>query len=293
MPKRMPALGLSAVPLPTKTRMKSAIGFAVNPPVADAFEDTTALLAAAPISGSPLIVVEAADLAVAACEPSSRLLAASAAQASGPAAGTPPPLPVPSHDSRLPLTPATAPREGATVMTGAAAAGTPADSAADADVAEEDPGATGTSWDIAAGAVRAEVSIGEDGAGVESVAGTDSRALSGAGTSSTTTGAELLRPFGGVAVADPPGVSALGEEDPLLPASGAESVSEPAADPRAPPRAAADRDPPRVALVLDPESDAAEAVEPAEPVVSAKATGIDATAEPTPRATARAPTRPT
>ncbi|MGV1006336.1 MAG: hypothetical protein ACOYEV_16575 [Candidatus Nanopelagicales bacterium] len=41
------------------------------------------------------------------------------------------------------------------------------------------------------------------------------------------------------------------------------------------------------------EDDEASALDPAEPVVSAKATGIDATAEPTPRAMARAPTRPT
>ena len=34
-------------------------------------------------------------------------------------------------------------------------------------------------------------------------------------------------------------------------------------------------------------------VEPADPVVSANATGTDATAEPTPNATANAPTRPT
>lgn len=34
-------------------------------------------------------------------------------------------------------------------------------------------------------------------------------------------------------------------------------------------------------------------VEPAAPVVSADATGIDATAQPTPKATASAPTRPT
>ena len=40
--------------------------------------------------------------------------------------------------------------------------------------------------------------------------------------------------------------------------------------------------------VVDPEP-----LEPAEPVVSAKANGIDATAAPTPRATAKAPTRPT
>lgn len=41
------------------------------------------------------------------------------------------------------------------------------------------------------------------------------------------------------------------------------------------------------------EDDEASALDPAEPVVSAKATGIDATAEPTPRAMASAPTRPT
>jgi hypothetical protein len=35
-----------------------------------------------------------------------------------------------------------------------------------------------------------------------------------------------------------------------------------------------------------------EELDPADPVVSANATGIDAIAEPTPRATARAPTRP-
>lgn len=41
----------------------------------------------------------------------------------------------------------------------------------------------------------------------------------------------------------------------------------------------------------DDESD--EPVEPPEPVVSANATGTDATAAPTPKATANAPTRPT
>ena len=41
----------------------------------------------------------------------------------------------------------------------------------------------------------------------------------------------------------------------------------------------------------DDESD--EPVEPPDPVVSANATGTDATAEPTPSATANAPTRPT
>ena len=43
----------------------------------------------------------------------------------------------------------------------------------------------------------------------------------------------------------------------------------------------------------DPESAAPDPVDPAEPVVSANATGIATTAEPTPNATANAPTRPT
>ena len=43
---------------------------------------------------------------------------------------------------------------------------------------------------------------------------------------------------------------------------------------------------PAASAELDP-------AEPADPVVSANATGTDATAEPTPRATANAPTRPT
>jgi hypothetical protein len=74
--------------------------------------------------------------------------------------------------------------------------------------------------------------------------------------------------------------------------------SEAAPDPRAPPRVAADREPARDGFDLVEESDAdAESAEfddePAEPVVSANATGIAATAEPTPSATASAPTRPT
>jgi hypothetical protein len=43
----------------------------------------------------------------------------------------------------------------------------------------------------------------------------------------------------------------------------------------------------------DAESEAFDPVDPAEPVVSANATGIDPIAEPTPNATANAPTRPT
>ena len=78
-----------------------------------------------------------------------------------------------------------------------------------------------------------------------------------------------------------------------------ESASEPAKPPPRPrlPRA------PRAVLRAgdgveapagaDAESEAFDPVEPAEPVVSAKATGIAPMAEPTPSATAKAPTRPT
>ena len=52
---------------------------------------------------------------------------------------------------------------------------------------------------------------------------------------------------------------------------------------------------PRAGRVVDvPEGESAlDPVEPEEPVVSAAATGTDAIAEPTPSATANAPTRPT
>jgi hypothetical protein len=63
---------------------------------------------------------------------------------------------------------------------------------------------------------------------------------------------------------------------------------EPARPVRAAPREGADD-------AGDDEADGAsdEPAEPPEPVVSATATGTDATAEPTPSATANAPTRPT
>jgi len=44
---------------------------------------------------------------------------------------------------------------------------------------------------------------------------------------------------------------------------------------------------------VDDDDESDEPVEPPEPVVSASATGTDTTAEPTPNATANAPTRPT
>jgi len=71
-------------------------------------------------------------------------------------------------------------------------------------------------------------------------------------------------------------------------------VESPLPDPTdEPPRPA--RTGPRAGTFVDAEAPASAELEPedpAEPVVSANAMGIDATAEPTPRATANAPTRP-
>ena len=76
-----------------------------------------------------------------------------------------------------------------------------------------------------------------------------------------------------LAVPDGPSLTAL------------EASPRPRATPRAGPFVDAD--------VPEDESAAPEPAEPPEPVVSATATGTDATAEPTPNATANAPTRPT
>jgi hypothetical protein len=82
-------------------------------------------------------------------------------------------------------------------------------------------------------------------------------------------------------------------DEPRLP----EVAEDPSPEPfDEPPRA---RPVPRDGALVDtgdePERESAvfEPVEPAEPVVSAIATGIATTAEPTPSATANAPTRPT
>jgi hypothetical protein len=96
----------------------------------------------------------------------------------------------------------------------------------------------------------------------------------------TLTGASLLRR--GVLAAAGADVPVRGDAEPLL-------VSLDAVDVPWPERRDGD-----VVLVEPADAvDEASALDPAEPVVSAKATGIDATAEPTPRAMARAPTRPT
>ena len=98
-------------------------------------------------------------------------------------------------------------------------------------------------------------------------------------------------------MSDEPLSLATGGTAPRLPDPAEDPPAEsPAAEPARPARAgprdgafvdsdAADPEPAESAE-LDPD-------DPAEPVVSANATGTDATAEPTPNATANAPTRPT
>ena len=87
--------------------------------------------------------------------------------------------------------------------------------------------------------------------------------------------------------------------DPRRPA-----VEAPAASPEESPTESPTEDPARPARPApregaadfgadDAEDESDEPVEPPEPVVSANATGTDATAAPTPKATANAPTRPT
>jgi hypothetical protein len=69
----------------------------------------------------------------------------------------------------------------------------------------------------------------------------------------------------------------------------------PVTTPPAEPATRAERDTrPGVPGIVDPVLvESAAALDPADPVVSANATGKDATADPTPNATANAPTRPT
>jgi hypothetical protein len=102
-----------------KILTKSFNGVAVNEPVADALGNPVV----PPVSHFEVKVV-AAGSAVAALPISSRRLAATAAHANGPAAGTPPSLPPANHANNRSLNPTTAPlAAGAADIAGGAAAG--------------------------------------------------------------------------------------------------------------------------------------------------------------------------
>ena len=290
-PSNMPAFGLAAVPLPTKNR-RIAPGY--QPAIVAADGDPTA--AAVGPTGSP-VDTDAAGADVRAAPPNSRRLAAATVHANGPAAGPSPEPPEANHANRFEPTPRTPPTAAAArgaVITGAdAAAGA---HTAGADTAGAD---TATSAPVTESATVGAESLPPTGATTDPRDGTDASAepgLTPTEPGATTAPERRSRALpaddpGPTPPLRPPEEAATGDSfrDDSPPTS---LLTEPPRPARAGPRdgALVESD------AADPE--AAESAEldpddPPDPVVSANATGTDATAEPTPNATAKAPTRPT
>lgn len=274
-----------------KIRMKSAIGFA---PTAAAPGDNTATGSA----GSALDVADA-DLAPAEPTPNSRRDAANAAHANGPAAGTSPPLPAPNHDSRPRPSPDTAPVE-ALVSAGASTA--PGDTGGVTEATTT--GATATAGAGRSLAVKsadaAGASVTPDRAGARTAPSSDGSDCEPTPPDDGTGGVTDGVPASSAPVRFRRGTTTSALSDPRPPRArgvGSESGSVPVpAPPEEDPSPRPARDPRcevDFGLSTDDAASAALEVEPAEPVVSANPKAGDATAEPTPRATARAPTRPT
>jgi len=312
----MPAFGFSAVPLPIKNR-KMLPGCQ---PIADALGDAAEPTKKATGSiGSPLVVLAAA-FAILGPDTTSRRDAANAAHANGAAAGAPPSPPAPSHDNRLPLRPDTAPRGDAAVITGTSADTSTGAASTDSTTTF---GATADGESPATGVTDGSADTSDDERGEDAASGAGASEDGATTLGATTAPAESVLPppltasepatrLGACTAAEAPRRTlARGDDEeespseevlPPAPEEASESLPEPrgpasprASPPAASPRDAADREPPRVAVVLGAESDAAEdseELEPADPVVSANAIGTDATAEPTPNATANTPTRP-
>ncbi len=218
-------------------------------------------------SAVALVVSAAAAFAVLDAVPSSRRVTARAVHISGATAGPSPLPPVANQDNRF------APRAltERDAVAGAAAAGAAA-AVATAATVEVDGAALLSSAGALGSTATGEPTATE--AGVSDV-GDPARPV---GTPGAVTGASLLRC--GVR-------AAVGAEAPLRGVEGELASVDVPAGPRPDRRAG------EVALTEVPAGLEASVLLPAEPVVSAKATGIEATAEPTPRATANAPTRPT
>jgi len=251
-------------------------------PTAEALGEATAdpiNLLAEP-AGSPLVTV-AAGAAVRATPPNSRRVYASAVHANGDAPGSPLLPPAPNHANTPAPTPRTPPdaaaARGAVRITGPAVA--VAVGPASGDESDEE-------WPDDGVTTEPESTPTTDSE--EAVAGVESRRMprfTPAGTDTAEPGCGRgLFAVRDSAVSDPP--------SPRGPAGlfGPDAVTvEPPRD-RAAPREGAlvdvGAEPARESTVFEP-------VEPAEPVVSANATGIATNAEPTPNATANAPTRPT
>jgi hypothetical protein len=197
--------------------------------------------------------------------------------------------PDPSQARRPPLTPRTPP--AAARITGAAAA------AGDAAEAEEFPPSSESATGAADSAPEEESGDGTDGTSTDpgvtpGVPATPDTTELGRGwrtpelaAAPATSGESFPLATDGDPLPDP------ADPDPRRPDPATDPATDPAADPwdaRACLRAGDDV----VAGVPGDEDDADDPVEPADPVVSANATGAHATAEPTPNATANAPTRP-
>ena len=291
VPPNRPAFGFSAVPSPNNRNWVAValtVGLPSNPPV----------------------VVTAAALPTPADLLSSRRDIATAAHASGPAAGPLPSVPPPNQASNRSLNPATAPpATGAADITGAAAAAAtcPVLDAAATEVAA-DGRANGRATDVETEIgcdVAADAVIGHDPA----AGGVDTGALTGAVTGADSTLAPPLRGRSTTGAVCVPRSPRTGAGSAITPAAGnTPEPREPDGDSAVPvdptagvsaePAPLAVRAPPcagREGLVdSEPPEPRSDPVEPADPLVSATATdGTDTTAAPIPNATARAPTRPT
>ncbi|MGV1006500.1 MAG: hypothetical protein ACOYEV_17425, partial [Candidatus Nanopelagicales bacterium] len=199
---------------------------------------------------------------------------------SGAASGASPPEPEPNQDNRFEPRPLTAPEADAARAVVALPAGGAAETEATAGAGAEDAGESL----LAAAVVDVSAGAETDGAtaGVSAVERDPLLPAEVAGTGEVLS--ELWRL----------GAAAAGA---LLPRTEeSEPEASDAGDGALLPRPERRADVP--ALVDEPAAEAEESaepvpVEPAEPVVSAKASGIAAKPEPTPRAMANAPTRPT
>ncbi|HQC76271.1 MAG TPA: hypothetical protein PLH92_06080 [Mycobacterium sp.] len=213
------------------------------------------------------VVSAAAAFAVFDDEPNSRRDTANAVHINGATAGPSPVPPVANQDNRFDpraLTPvdAVARVAAAGEATGAEAASATGDTTAGASLP------TGAADSTGAAATTGRATVASSGASLPTA---------GVGT---LTGASLLT----CGVRDAAGADAPLRGDALLLVVSFD-------DDTAPPRP--ERRGEVVFVEPADDDDEASVLEPAEPAVSAKATGIDATAEPTPRAMASAPTRPT
>ena len=219
--------------------------------------------------GGSLLLTNAAGTAMRTAPPNSRRLAAAAVHAAV-ADGSAPLFPAPSHVSMpVPIAftdPEAAAARGAKVITGgAAAAGA---------IASDDAPPAGMSGSLpAAGSELAtpETRSGRRRGFLTAEAGALRTALP-----PRITGAGLSPVGAPLSVGAPVSVESLRVGDGDVPRARDDDCA-----------VGDDEEVDGAVDVVDPEP-----LEPADPVVSAKAIGIDATAAPTPRATAKAPTRP-